>query len=211
MRHSEVRDVPFQYRIITVCLVAAVLFGASAAVYRSVQAPATSSSPSVAAKSKPPRQENFFGKRTVYTWGPPPALASQESHESARASNIRRSDYVGPDACRNCHAEELVKRNYPNRGGSAALGWLRHPTSEATRLIGIETLTKSNAVWALADLIDALADSYLINRQFAQQGLERMLDVDLGALGYRYNQLGRESRNPAIDRIRQKFLPQTID
>ncbi|QDT49019.1 Doubled CXXCH motif (Paired_CXXCH_1) [Symmachiella dynata] len=155
------------------------------------------------------------------------------THMIFSPTNRKMIEANQPNACNLCHVEEnidwtihnlrkwygeehtdyseqMLSQNYPDRNRAVALGWLRNSSSEATRLIGVDALTKANAQWALTDLINALDDPYLINRQFAQQGLETMLDIDLDTLNYKYYQLGRESRKASLDRIRRSLLPQTV-
>ncbi len=128
-----------------------------------------------------------------------------------------------PNACNLCHldqsidwtlarlkdwygktySESKIAANYPNRQGPAALGWLASP-HEPTRLVAIDTLTRADARWAIAQLIETLDDPYLLNRQFAQQGLERMLGVALKDYGYRFYQFESERRRP-LEKIRAAF------
>ncbi|MEZ6051228.1 MAG: hypothetical protein R3C02_07555 [Planctomycetaceae bacterium] len=74
------------------------------------------------------------------------------------------------------------------------------------RLIAADCLTRAEAAWALPELIDALNDPYLLNRQFAQIGLERMLGIDLSEVDYQFYQMPRE-RSAPLQQLRRKLLP----
>ena len=77
--------------------------------------------------------------------------------------------------------------------------------NEAVRLIAADALTRSKAKWALPQIIDALDDLYLLNRQFARIGLERMLGIDLRDFDYRFYMTPSERREP-IARLREVLL-----
>ena len=68
-------------------------------------------------------------------------------------------------------------------------------------------LTAAAARWALPDLVDLLGrDNFLINRQFTQLWLERMLGVDLRARGYQFYMMADE-RRPVLERLKAELLP----
>ena len=71
---------------------------------------------------------------------------------------------------------------------------------ESVRLVATDALAKNRALWAIPELVRALDDDYLLNRQFAQKGLEDMLDVSLADHGYVFY-MTKPERLPAIERI----------
>ena len=75
-------------------------------------------------------------------------------------------------------------------------------------LIAAYALTTEDARWALPDLIDMLDDRFLLNRQFTQRGLERMLNIKLVDFGYRFYMTPEERRQP-LGRLRTMFLTGT--
>jgi hypothetical protein len=93
---------------------------------------------------------------------------------------------------------------YARRDRSAALGWLKSK-NQAVRLVAAEALTRAHNTEALPLLLGALDDAYLINRQFAQKGLEEMLHVRLCDYGYRFYMMSDERREPLSD-LRAKLL-----
>ncbi len=129
-----------------------------------------------------------------------------------------------PNACNLCHLEKgidwtlrhlkewygksyseaKIAANYGDVDASVGLGWLRssHP---ATRLVAAEALTQAAATWALLALVDSLDDPYLVNRQFAQRGLERMLDLQLEDFGYHFYMFEEERRGP-LSRLRRSIV-----
>ncbi|HSR68116.1 MAG TPA: hypothetical protein VLU25_09245 [Acidobacteriota bacterium] len=129
-----------------------------------------------------------------------------------------------PNACNMCHVDESIgwtlehlsewygaefdsarmASSYPLPQEPAVLNWLAssHP---ATRLVASDALTRAGARWALPHLLEMLDDPYLINRQFTQRGLEKMLDTDLEDYGYRFYQYREERRRP-LQNIRRKEL-----
>jgi hypothetical protein len=128
-----------------------------------------------------------------------------------------------PNACNLCHLdkpidwtidhlqtwygaaynEDLLAKNYPQRDAAVGIGWLQSE-SEAVRLVGAEALTREDSRWALPELIEALDDPYLLNRQFATKGLQQMLDTRLEDFGYRFYMMPQERRE-AIRRIQEEF------
>ena len=72
-------------------------------------------------------------------------------------------------------------------------------------MVALEALCKSNASWALSDLVEALDDVEFANRMFAQRHLEKMLDVSLADFGYRFYMTPSERREP-LTKIRGKLL-----
>jgi predicted CXXCH cytochrome family protein len=131
-----------------------------------------------------------------------------------------------PNACNLCHldrtidwtvqylgewyqaeyAEAQLDANYPQRAAPVGRGWLKHE-HESVRLVAAAAIRRRKAMWALPDLIDALDDQYLLNRQFAQKGLQDMLQIRLEDQGYRFYMTRDERREP-LKEIRAKFLTQ---
>jgi predicted CXXCH cytochrome family protein len=129
-----------------------------------------------------------------------------------------------PNACNLCHTsqpirwtldhlnkwygatfnEEKIASNYLHKNEPAALGWLRSEHS-ATRLVAAEALTKRGDRWAIPQLVEALDDPYLLNRQFASKGLQEMLGMRLPDLGYRFYMTREERRSP-LEKIRARLL-----
>jgi hypothetical protein len=60
----------------------------------------------------------------------------------------------------------------------------------------------------LPELIDALDDPHLLNRQFAQTGLESMLKIKLSDYDYRYY-MSPPERRQAIARLRKALSDAT--
>ena len=130
-----------------------------------------------------------------------------------------------PNACNLCHTNQPIdwtlkylkdwygktyddrdiSLHYADRSEPVGLGWLRS-REEAVRLVGADALTRMRNSQALPQLIDALDDPYLVNRQFTAKGLEEMLGVSLSDFGYHFYQTQAERREP-IARIRAKKLP----
>lgn len=129
-----------------------------------------------------------------------------------------------PNACNLCHTEQSIDwtlgylrdwyeaeyssteldSNYADRSQPASLGWLQSD-NHAVRLIAADALTRTNSDWATRGLIDALDDPFLLNRQFARRGLERMLNVRLRDYGYEFYMTPEERAEP-LERIRQALL-----
>lgn len=130
-----------------------------------------------------------------------------------------------PNACNLCHVDQSMQwtlgyleewhgKSYPQAASQtetstndvpATLIWLSS-SNEAVRLIAADCLSRAEATWALPELIDALDDPYLLNRQFARIGLERMLGVRLSEFDYHFYQMPSE-RESSLKQLRQRFLP----
>ena len=128
-----------------------------------------------------------------------------------------------PNACNMCHTDQPIDwtldhlhdwygatfselpivENYPDREAPAALGWLRQE-NEAVRLVAADALCRTQSKWALPELLEILDDPYLINRQFGQKGLEKLLGFDLETKGYRFYMTPEERREP-IEKIRNSL------
>lgn len=123
-----------------------------------------------------------------------------------------------PNACNLCHTdrpidwtlgylqqwygatydERKIAGKYPDRARSVALNWLKSDNT-AVRLVAVEALTRGRDSQALPQLLDALDDPYLLNRQFAYKGLQEMLHVRLADFGYRFYMTSEERRGPLAE------------
>jgi predicted CXXCH cytochrome family protein len=132
-----------------------------------------------------------------------------------------------PNACNLCHtkqpidwtlrylkewygvsfAPEKIAANYPDRAAGVALGWLQSD-NPAVRLVGADALTRARDYDALPQLIDALDDSHLLNRQFALRGLQEMMDVRLSEFGYQFY-MNRDERRQPLSNIRARLTRTT--
>ena len=100
---------------------------------------------------------------------------------------------VWADAAADGVSATSIAQNYPLRDKSVAVGWLASP-HHGTRLVAAAALSRADADWASADLLQILDDPYLVNRQFTARGLGRMLGRDVREFGYRfYMQKGERS------------------
>lgn len=131
-----------------------------------------------------------------------------------------------PNACNQCHTDKSIDwtidylkkwydskfdetkllRQYPNRTQSAALGWLQSD-NEAVRKVAADALFRTRSRWdqdptTREALIRTLDDPYLINRQFARQGIEGMLGLRLKDYGYLFYMTPKEREAPMI-RLRE--------
>ncbi len=129
-----------------------------------------------------------------------------------------------PNACNLCHTdrpidwalrhlkewygrtyeEGALAKNYPARGGPVGLGWLRSD-NPAVRLVAADALARTRGKEALPALLEALDDPYLVNRQFAALGAQRVTGARLADLGYRYYMTRAERRRP-LDELRARWL-----
>ena len=133
------------------------------------------------------------------------------------------------NACNQCHVEEPIdwtlthlknwygktfyerdiNANYPNRDQPTAIGWLKSD-NESLRLVAADALARAKAHWALPELIQALDDPFVLNRQFARIGLEKMLMLKLSQFGYEFYQTPEERVGP-LQRLREQLLPAKAD
>ena len=129
-----------------------------------------------------------------------------------------------PNACNLCHVEEAIDwtvnwlqkwydvevdrldldRAYADRSKSVAEGWLESE-NEAVRLVAADAVLRQRAGWSLEFLVARLDDEFLVNRQFAARGLEKMLGLDLAELGYRFHE-SRSERKRGVKRVRELVL-----
>jgi hypothetical protein len=129
-----------------------------------------------------------------------------------------------PNACNLCHIEKSInwtlaslkdwygktysklalQSHYTDQTQPTGLGWLESDR-EPVRLVAADALTRAEASWALPQIIDALDDPYLLNRQFARMGLEKMLGIRLQDFGYRFYMMPDERRGP-LGKLREALL-----
>jgi hypothetical protein len=129
-----------------------------------------------------------------------------------------------PNACNQCHVKEsiewtqkylndwygaeydpdVVAQNYSDSQDSVVLGWLKSG-NESVRLIAADCLARTDSRWALPQLIEALDDPYLLNRQFVLKHLESMLGIRLDKYGYRFF-MGPAERRAPLQEIRRALL-----
>lgn len=129
-----------------------------------------------------------------------------------------------PNACNMCHVEknlnwtlghleswydrsynqERIRETSPDPDAPATINWLRGD-HQPSRMVAGDVLTKAKARWALADLVDALNDPALLNRQFLQKGLDAMLDEPVErSSGYRFH-FPRAEREFHLHTLRRKL------
>jgi hypothetical protein len=128
-----------------------------------------------------------------------------------------------PNACNLCHldqsidwtlkyfetwygkdyATDRIDLTYANRDQRLGDSWMKSER-EAVRLVCVAAARRRRATWAVPQVIEALDDPYLINRQFARICLEDMLGIELVDFGYRFYMTPAERRDP-IGRLRAKF------
>jgi predicted CXXCH cytochrome family protein len=129
-----------------------------------------------------------------------------------------------PNACNLCHTdrpiewtlgtlkewygatydERKIAANYPDRARPVAVGWLNSP-NPSVRLVAAAAVSRARDVGALPQLMDALDDPYLVNRQFACKGLEEMLNLRAADSGYHF-MLSREERRRPLADLRARAL-----
>ena len=123
-----------------------------------------------------------------------------------------------PNACNLCHTDKpidwtlnylrewygaryspgTIARHYHDRNQPVALGWLKSD-NESVRLVGADALIRQRDAAALPQLVHALDDPYLLNRQFALMGLEQWLGVRLADFDYRFYGSPAERRQPLAE------------
>jgi predicted CXXCH cytochrome family protein len=106
------------------------------------------------------------------------------------------------------YSDAEIAKNYPDRKAPAAINWLKGK-SENVRLVAADTLARANAKWALPDLIDALDDQFMLNRQFTRIGLERMLGLKLSDFKYEFFLTAEERKEP-IKKMKEALLPPDV-
>ena len=120
-----------------------------------------------------------------------------------------------PNACNICHAdkpidwtlsrlsawygreynEAKIVANYRPRNEATGIGWL-NSSDQAVRLIAVDALARSKSHWALPQMLDALDDPFIVNRQFARIGIESLFDIQLSDRGYRFYMTAEERIEP---------------
>ena len=148
------------------------------------------------------------------------------THMIFSPTNKKMFEEQQPNACNLCHTDQTLRwtlthlnRWYPadlpvealtaavaQPEQPAAIGWL-NSDKEAVRLVAADALARNKDTSALAHLINALDDPYLLNRQFARIGLEQMLDIQLVDFGYRFYMTADERQAP-LQRLRDALLSQ---
>jgi len=141
------------------------------------------------------------------------------THMIFKPTNRAMLEANQPNACNMCHVEETLSWTlgwlttwyettdvaHEESERPATLDWLRswHPT---TQMVAADVLTRAKADWALADVVESLDSKYMLVRQFAQIGLEDMLDTRLEELGYRFYMFEDERAAP-LEAIRARYSP----
>lgn len=145
------------------------------------------------------------------------------THMIFSPTNREMLEQAEPNACNLCHTDETIgwtlghlndwyesgypvdriQAGYESPGEPAAMNWLKSG-KESVRLIGADALCKSGAKWALPELFDMLDDSYLINRQFTQRRIEKMLAIRLSEYGYQFY-MTRIERKDGLAHLRAEF------
>ena len=139
------------------------------------------------------------------------------THMILNPTNADMIESNQPNACNMCHVEKSIDwtiqylhqwygrsyskqrmaENYDqrNRSDAATIGWLNswHPP---TQMVAADVLTKHGARWALPKLLPVLDSPYMLNRQFATQGLKKMLGIHFADFGYRFTMFADERRQP---------------
>jgi uncharacterized protein (TIGR03067 family) len=128
-----------------------------------------------------------------------------------------------PNACNLCHTqqpinwmlhylqewygkrydEDKISASYPDRARAVCRGWLVSD-NPSVRLVAVEALIRTGDRSALPQLVDALDDPYLVNREFACKGLQDMLGLRLGDFGYRVS-LSRTQRRQSLAALRARI------
>ena len=150
------------------------------------------------------------------------------THMIFSPTNADMIEEAHPNACNLCHLEKpidwtlthlkdwygaeysqaRIEETHPNRNAPVARTWIQH-SYKPVRLIAAETLSKAKADWALADVINVLDDEFLLNRQFAQRAVERMLNIKLADFGYVFYMMHDERIGP-IEKLRERFLSEPV-
>jgi hypothetical protein len=143
------------------------------------------------------------------------------THMIFSPTNIDMIERNHPNACNMCHTEQPIdwtlthlkdwygktysdkklSVSYPNRDAPVAINWLANRNA-SVRLIAADSLTRTKSFWAMDDLLKALDDPFLINRQFAGKGLEQLLDIDLEDYGYQFYMTADE-RSDSLKKLRK--------
>lgn len=129
-----------------------------------------------------------------------------------------------PNACNLCHtdrsidwttehltqwygakfSEDKISLSYSNRTEAVARGWM-NSDNEAVRLVGADAACRANDRSLLPSILRILDDPYLLNRQFAAMGIERLLGIQLDEYGYSFYMSSAERQAP-LKQLREQFL-----
>ena len=130
-----------------------------------------------------------------------------------------------PNACNLCHLDKSIDwtisylqqwygrsvdqkeldQNYADRTQAVGIGWLNQE-HEATRLVATEAFAREGARWGLKHLVEGLDDEYLLNRQFTQTAIERLIGKQLNnEFGYWYY-MTPEERQTVLKKIKDELL-----
>ncbi|HXD86960.1 MAG TPA: HEAT repeat domain-containing protein [Urbifossiella sp.] len=130
-----------------------------------------------------------------------------------------------PNACNLCHTDKAIDwtldklkawygktydgakiaGHYKDRARPVARGWLRSE-NESVRLVAADALARTRDPRVVPELLDALDDPFLLNRQFAARDLQQMLGVRPADEGYRFF-MTREERKEPLAALRTKHGP----
>jgi hypothetical protein len=146
------------------------------------------------------------------------------THTIFSPTNAEMIEANHPNACNLCHtdrpidwtlehlgkwygaaySEEAIAEAYPDRSGPVAAGWMQSDY-EPVRLVGADAACRAGDRRHLPELLQMLDDPFLLNRQFTSSGLEKMLEIDLEAEGYRFF-MSPEERAEPLRQLRAKLL-----
>ena len=146
------------------------------------------------------------------------------THTIFSPTNAAMLEANHPNACNLCHtdqpidwtldhlkdwygatfSEQKIAEAYPQRKGSVAAGWMKSDY-EPVRLVAAKAACRAKDKALLPELIGILNDPFLLNRQFAQIGIEEMQEVRLSDHGYQFFMTAEERRKP-IESIRKALL-----
>ncbi|WP_310820887.1 multiheme c-type cytochrome [Stratiformator vulcanicus] len=143
------------------------------------------------------------------------------SHRISSPNDRQVIESGGLNACNLCHLDQSIDwtvaklgdwyglrydepqiaKNYQSRTAPLSRVWLQHD-DYPVRLAAIGAAKRHDAKWLAPDIAANLDTGFLINRQFAQDTLEHLLDVDLHAAGYDFWMTPAERKQtlPAIRR-----------
>lgn len=145
------------------------------------------------------------------------------THMITSPTDVRMLDGNEPNACNLCHLDQSIEWTLKyfkdwyandhdidgidfrsaNRNQPLGETWMKSER-EAVRLVSVAAVRRRHATWAAAQVIEALDDPYLINRQFARVCLEDLLSIKLVDFGYRFYMTPAERREP-IQLLRVEF------
>jgi predicted CXXCH cytochrome family protein len=123
-----------------------------------------------------------------------------------------------PNACNLCHTDRpidwtlrylkewygksyddgQIAAHYPHCDQPVGRGWMES-ANPAVRLVAVEAAIRGRTFQELPQLLNALDDPYLVNRQFAYKGLQELLGVRFRDFGYRFYMTKRERRQPVAE------------